>query len=88
MNAVAPGPIWTPLIPGDVPPRRSPSFGADVPLRRAGQPEEVAPCYVFLASERRVLHDRPGAAPQRRHRGRWVGLTDSEANCFRMGPPV
>lgn len=49
VNAVAPGPIWTPLIPSTFPPEKVESFGSDVPLRRAGQPGEVAPCYVFLA---------------------------------------
>jgi NAD(P)-dependent dehydrogenase (short-subunit alcohol dehydrogenase family) len=51
VNAVAPGPIWTPLIPSSMPAKEVRSFGSDVPLKRAGQPEEVAPCYVFLASE-------------------------------------
>jgi len=50
VNAVAPGPIWTPLIPATFPPEQVAKFGADVPLKRAGQPDEVAPCYVFLAS--------------------------------------
>jgi len=51
VNSVAPGPIWTPLIPSTFPPDKVASFGADVPLKRAGQPEEVAPSYVFLASD-------------------------------------
>jgi NAD(P)-dependent dehydrogenase (short-subunit alcohol dehydrogenase family) len=51
VNGVAPGPIWTPLIPSTFPEERVASFGADVPMQRAGQPEEVAPSYVFLASE-------------------------------------
>jgi NAD(P)-dependent dehydrogenase (short-subunit alcohol dehydrogenase family) len=51
VNGVAPGPIWTPLIPSTVPPDKVAQFGADVPMKRAGQPEEVASCYVFLASE-------------------------------------
>lgn len=51
VNGVAPGPIWTPLIPATFPPKDVASFGTDVPLGRAGQPEETAPCYVFLASE-------------------------------------
>lgn len=50
VNAVAPGPIWTPLITSTFPPDKVASFGSDVPLRRAGQPAEVAPSYVFLAS--------------------------------------
>lgn len=51
VNSVAPGPIWTPLIPSTFPEDKVASFGADVPMKRAGQPEEVAPCYVFLASD-------------------------------------
>ena len=51
VNGVAPGPIWTPLIPSTFPPDKVQSFGSDVPMKRAGQPEEVAPCYVFLASD-------------------------------------
>jgi NAD(P)-dependent dehydrogenase (short-subunit alcohol dehydrogenase family) len=51
VNGVAPGPIWTPLIPATFPAERVASFGADVPMQRAGQPEEVAPSYVFLASD-------------------------------------
>jgi NAD(P)-dependent dehydrogenase (short-subunit alcohol dehydrogenase family) len=50
VNAVAPGPIWTPLIPATSWPSHLPDFGQDTPLGRAGQPAEVAPAYVFLAS--------------------------------------
>ena len=50
VNAVAPGPIWTPLIPSTLPVQKVQNFGKDVPMGRPGQPEEVAPCYVFLAS--------------------------------------
>lgn len=50
VNAVAPGPIWTPLIPATFGPGKVENFGSDVPLKRAGQPFEVAPAYVFLAS--------------------------------------
>jgi NAD(P)-dependent dehydrogenase (short-subunit alcohol dehydrogenase family) len=50
VNAVAPGPIWTPLIPATFPGEKVEKFGADTPLGRAGQPWEVATCYVFLAS--------------------------------------
>jgi NAD(P)-dependent dehydrogenase (short-subunit alcohol dehydrogenase family) len=50
VNSVAPGPIWTPLIPGTSWPDKLPSFGQDVPLERAGQPAELAGAYVFLAS--------------------------------------
>jgi len=50
VNAVAPGPVWTPLIPATMPPDKVEQFGADTPLGRAGQPAELAPAYVFLAS--------------------------------------
>jgi NAD(P)-dependent dehydrogenase (short-subunit alcohol dehydrogenase family) len=50
-NSVAPGPIWTPLIPSTMPPEQVASFGSDVPMGRPGQPAEVAPAYVFLASD-------------------------------------
>jgi NAD(P)-dependent dehydrogenase (short-subunit alcohol dehydrogenase family) len=51
VNGVAPGPIWTPLIPSTFPAKEVEAFGSDVPLSRAGQPEEVAPSFVFLASD-------------------------------------
>jgi NAD(P)-dependent dehydrogenase (short-subunit alcohol dehydrogenase family) len=51
VNAVAPGPIWTPLIPASFPEDKVAEFGTDVPLGRAGQPNEVAPAYLFLACE-------------------------------------
>ena len=66
VNAVAPGPIWTPLIPATFPGEKVETFGSDVPLGRAGQPNEVAPCYVFLASDDssymtgQVLHPNGG----------------------------
>jgi NAD(P)-dependent dehydrogenase (short-subunit alcohol dehydrogenase family) len=50
VNAVAPGPIWTPLIPSTFDEEKVAKFGTDVPLGRAGQPEEVAACFLFLAS--------------------------------------
>lgn len=50
VNGVAPGPIWTPLIPATFDAKEVAMFGNDVPLRRAGQPDEVAPSFVFLAS--------------------------------------
>jgi NAD(P)-dependent dehydrogenase (short-subunit alcohol dehydrogenase family) len=50
VNAVAPGPIWTPLIPATMPEGKVESFGTQSPLGRAGQPAELAPAYVFLAS--------------------------------------
>ncbi|MFF0818605.1 SDR family oxidoreductase [Rhodococcus sp. NPDC003318] len=51
VNAVAPGPIWTPLIPATMPRERYRHFGKDVPLGRPGQPAELAPAYVFFASD-------------------------------------
>lgn len=66
VNGVAPGPIWTPLIPSTFPPEKVEKFGADTPLKRPGQPEEVANCYVFLAAEDssyitgQVLHPNGG----------------------------
>ncbi|MEU3957100.1 SDR family oxidoreductase [Streptomyces achromogenes] len=50
-NSVAPGPIWTPLIPATMPPEQVESFGSQVPLGRPGQPAELAPVYVMLASD-------------------------------------
>lgn len=51
VNCVAPGPIWTPLIPSTMPEEKVKNFGKDVPLKRAGQPAELAPAYVLLASD-------------------------------------
>lgn len=51
VNSVAPGPIWTPLIPSTMPPEKVAKFGDDTPLGRAGQPAELAPAYVLLASD-------------------------------------
>jgi NAD(P)-dependent dehydrogenase (short-subunit alcohol dehydrogenase family) len=66
VNAVAPGPIWTPLIPSTFPAQEVESFGSEVPMGRAGEPAEVAPSFVFLASEDgaymsgQVLHPNGG----------------------------
>jgi NAD(P)-dependent dehydrogenase (short-subunit alcohol dehydrogenase family) len=67
VNAVAPGPIWTPLNPfGGQPPEKIPDFGKDVPMGRPGQPNEVAPSFLFLACEDssymsgQVLHPNGG----------------------------
>jgi NAD(P)-dependent dehydrogenase (short-subunit alcohol dehydrogenase family) len=66
VNGVAPGPIWTPLIPSTFPAEKVEKFGKDVPLGRAGEPMEVAPAYVFLASSDssymtgQVLHPNGG----------------------------
>lgn len=51
VNGVAPGPIWTPLIPASFPEQDVAKFGQNTPMQRAGQPAEVAPCYVYLASQ-------------------------------------
>jgi hypothetical protein len=51
VNCVAPGPIWTPLIPSTFPAEKVKEFGKNVPMKRPGQPKEVAPVYVFLASD-------------------------------------
>ena len=66
VNAVAPGPIWTPLIPATFDAKKTSEHGADVPMKRPGQPVEVAPCYLFLASQAssymtgQVLHPNGG----------------------------
>jgi NAD(P)-dependent dehydrogenase (short-subunit alcohol dehydrogenase family) len=66
VNAVAPGPIWTPLIPATLDAETVAEFGSQVPMQRIGQPAEVAPCYVFLASSDssymsgQVLHPNGG----------------------------
>jgi NAD(P)-dependent dehydrogenase (short-subunit alcohol dehydrogenase family) len=66
VNAVAPGPIWTPLIVTSFKPGKVSEFGSEVPLKRAGEPAEVASCYLFLASEDssyitgQVLHPNGG----------------------------
>ncbi len=67
VNGVAPGPIWTPLIPASFEADKVASFGTDVPLGRAGQPNEVAPAFLFLACEDssyftgQVLHPNGGS---------------------------
>jgi NAD(P)-dependent dehydrogenase (short-subunit alcohol dehydrogenase family) len=52
VNCVAPGPVWTPLIPSTMPPEKVASFGGQVPLDEVAQPDDIAPSFVFLASER------------------------------------
>ena len=67
VNAVAPGPIWTPLIPASYPAEKTAQHGEGVPMKRAGQPDEVAPSYIFLASSDasymsgQVLHPNGGS---------------------------
>lgn len=51
VNAVAPGPIWTPLIPSTFPPEKVEEFGKQTPMKRSGEPAEVAPAFIFLASD-------------------------------------
>jgi NAD(P)-dependent dehydrogenase (short-subunit alcohol dehydrogenase family) len=66
VNAVAPGPVWTPLIVSSMKPKDIQTFGSDVPLARAAQPVEIAPAYLFLASDGasfmtgQVLHPNGG----------------------------
>ncbi|MEU1882998.1 SDR family oxidoreductase [Streptosporangium sp. NPDC020072] len=52
VNAVAPGPVWTPLIPATMPPEKVGKFGEQAPMERAADPDEIAPSYVFFASDR------------------------------------
>jgi NAD(P)-dependent dehydrogenase (short-subunit alcohol dehydrogenase family) len=67
VNAVAPGPVWTPLIPASFSDEKVAKFGQDTPLGRPAQPVEIAPCYVFLASKEgafitgQVLHPNGGS---------------------------
>lgn len=51
VNCVAPGPVWTPLNPSDKPPKEVAEFGADTPMKRPAQPEEIAPAFVYFASD-------------------------------------
>jgi len=66
VNAVAPGPVWTPLIASSLPAKAVADFGSDAPMQRAGEPDEIAPCFVFLASREasyitgQVLHPNGG----------------------------
>jgi len=66
VNAVAPGPIWTPLVPSSFPAKKVAKFGSEVPMKRAGEPVEVATCFLFLASDDasyitgQVLHPNGG----------------------------
>ena len=66
VNRVAPSPIWTPLIPSTFDEEKVKTFGENVPMKRPGEPNEVAPCYLFLACEDssymsgQVLHPNGG----------------------------
>jgi NAD(P)-dependent dehydrogenase (short-subunit alcohol dehydrogenase family) len=67
VNAVAPGPVWTPLIPASFDEKKVSEFGKDTPMERPAQPAEIAPCFVFLASKEsafitgQVLHPNGGS---------------------------
>lgn len=67
VNAVAPGPVWTPLIPASFKDDKVSKFGKDIPMERPAQPVEIAPCYIFLASKEgafitgQVLHPNGGS---------------------------
>jgi NAD(P)-dependent dehydrogenase (short-subunit alcohol dehydrogenase family) len=67
VNAVAPGPVWTPLIPASYPAEKTAAHGDQVPMGRPGQPDEIAPSYIFLASSDasymtgQVLHPNGGS---------------------------
>jgi NAD(P)-dependent dehydrogenase (short-subunit alcohol dehydrogenase family) len=67
VNAVAPGPVWTPLIPSTFDRQKVKEFGSDVPMKRAGQPDEIAPAFIFLASDEasyitgQVIHPNGGS---------------------------
>ena len=89
VNAVAPGPIWTPLNPiGGQPPEESQDFGKDTPMGRPGQPNEVAPSFLFLACEDSSYMTGPDAAPQRRdHRQRLTGPIGSFHQSCGQGYP-
>ncbi|MPS64741.1 MAG: SDR family oxidoreductase [Chryseobacterium sp.] len=66
VNAVAPGPVWTPLIASSFDPKKNSEFGSDSPMKRAGMPNEIAPCFLFLACDDsrfisgQVLHPNGG----------------------------
>lgn len=88
INSVAPGPVWTPLIPASFDAEKVASFGGQVPMNRAGQPSEMGPAYVYLACEEssymsgQTLHLNGGvvlnAEPERpTHEGRPFGRPSS-----------
>ena len=81
VNGVAPGPVWTPLIPSTFPAKEVETFGSDVPLGRAGQPEEIAPELRVSCFRRFFVHDRPGPASKRRHHSKnWLRASYAQAS--------
>ena len=82
VNCVAPGPVWTPLNPADQAAEKVAEFGADVPMKRPAQPEEIAPAYVFLAAPVVLeLHHRRGPAGDGRSGWR-VSQADGRRVCI------
>src|SRR5687768_12817909 len=82
VNAVAPGPVWTPLIPSTMPEERVKKFGADTAFGRAAQPVEIAPVFVFLASgeSRFVTGEVYGASDKPHSDNRYTGDIPWESN--------
>ena len=83
VNSVAPGPIWTPLIPATMPPEKVENFGEDTPLGRPGQPAELAPVYVLLASDEGSYIS---GARDRRHRRTTDPVTGADPECGGAAP--
>ncbi len=71
VSCVTPGPVWTPLNPSDKPADKVATFGQKAPMKRPAQPEEIAPAFVFFASEaeRQLRHRRDSHAARRRDAG-------------------
>jgi NAD(P)-dependent dehydrogenase (short-subunit alcohol dehydrogenase family) len=85
VNAVAPGPIWTPLIPASFDPEHVAKLGAATPMQRAGQRGRAM---LRVPGQRGcLLHQRPGAAPQRGHRRRMIGIVAISADRPQQGLP-
>ena len=82
VNAVAPGPIWTPLIPSSFSAEEVSVFGTDVPLKRAGQPFEVAPAYLYLASDTSRYVTRSNSPRQRRNHS--LNFRDGSKNLIQL----
>ncbi len=82
VNAVAPGPIWTPLIPSSFSAEEVSVFGTDVPLKRAGQPFEVAPAYLYLASD--ISRYVTRSNPPRQRRNHSLNFRDGSKNLIQL----